>query len=337
MRQVRVRSLAKINLDLRVLGKRADGYHELRTIFQTISLADTIGICYTAAKHTKLTIAGNIDIPGNLILRAAEAVLDTAKRTAKLEFTLNKRIPMGGGLGGGSSNAAAVLLALPVLLGGKFPLESQLKIAGQLGSDVPFFLLGGTAAGIGRGIELFPLLDPKPQYGVLVAPGIHVSTPEAYRALGRSGLTTDVNANDTYGFQSFAWGAAVPGQTLGISGANDFESVVFRQFPLLKTIQGKLWRLGARPARMSGSGSALFGLFESKEAANRARMQVTKSLSSESALTAKTLPQGEAFAISTVTRTAYRRMWRRALHEHLVSEKSSGDSGEWPPQSRYVK
>jgi 4-diphosphocytidyl-2-C-methyl-D-erythritol kinase len=233
---------------------------------------------------------------------------------------------MGGGLGGGSSNAAAVLLALPVLLGGKFSLESRLKIAEQLGSDVSFFLLGGTAAGIGRGTELFPLPDPPPQAGVIVAPGIHVSTPEAYRALGRTSLTTDVNANDTYSFQSFAWGAAVPGQTLGISGANDFESVVFRQFPLLKTIQGKLWRLGARPARMSGSGSALFGLFESKEAADRALGRLEK-----------TLPQGETFAIQTVTRMAYRRMWRKALNGHLKSDGDSGDSGEWPPQSRYAK
>jgi len=326
MRSVRVRSLAKINLDLRVLGKRADGYHELRTVFQTVSLADTIGIRVTAAKQTSLTIGGNVDIPGNLILRAAEAVLDAMKRTARVEFTLTKRIPMGGGLGGGSSNAGAVLLALPVLLGGKLALEARLKMAEQLGSDVSFFLLGGMAAGIGRGTELFPLPDARSKPGVIVAPGIHVSTPEAYRALGRTGLTTDVNANDTYSFQSFAWGAAVPGQTLVISGVNDFESVVFRQFPLLKTIQGKLWRLGARPARMSGSGSALFGLFESKEAASRARERLEK-----------TLPQGNAFEIRTVTRKAYRQMWRRALGEHLRVEDATGDSGEWPPQSRYAK
>ena len=322
MRQVRVRSLAKINLDLRVLGKRADGYHELRTVFQTISLADRIGIGFEPARKTTLAIEGNVEIPNNLVLRAADAVLSRMKRTGRVEFTLTKRIPMGGGLGGGSSNAAAVLLALPVLVGGRLSLENRLEIAEQLGSDVSFFLLGGTAAGIGRGTELFPLPDGRPQHGVVVAPGIHVSTPDAYRALGRTSLTTDVNANDTYSFQSFAWGAAVPGQTLGISGANDFESVVFRQFPLLKTIQGKLWRLGARPARMSGSGSALFGLFESKEAASRARERLEK-----------TLPQGEAFEVRTVTRTAYRQMWRRALQEHLAS----GDSGEWPLQSRYAK
>lgn len=330
MRQARVRSLAKINLDLRVLGKRADGYHELRTVFQTVSLADTIDIRYTAARKTKLAISGNIDIPGNLILRAAEAVLDTMKRTALIEFSLTKRIPMGGGLGGGSSNAAAILLALPVLAGGKLPLESRLRIAEQLGSDVSFFMLGGTAVGIGRGTELFPLPDTPSRPGVIVSPGIHVSTPEAYRALGRTSLTTDVNTSDTYTFQSFAWGCAVPGEVLDNSGANDFESVVFRQFPLLQSIQGKLWRLGARPARMSGSGSALFGLFESNEAASRARKQVEK-----------TFPEGSAFGIRTVTRSAYRQMWRRALSEHLMSDllskASSGDSGKWPPQSRYAR
>ncbi len=325
-RQVRVRSVAKLNLDLRVLGKRADGFHELRTVFQTVSLADTIGIRYTAARKTSLAIEGNVDIPQNLILRAAEAVLDSLKRTAHIEFTLTKRIPLGGGLGGGSSNAAAVLLALPALAGGQLPLETRLRIAEQLGSDVSFFLLGGTAAGIGRGTELFPLPDTPAKSGLIVAPGIHVSTPEAYRALNRPSLTTDVNASDTYSFQGFAWAFAVPGETREIAGENDFESVVFRKFPLLNSIQGKLRRLGARPARMSGSGSALFGLFESDEAAMDARKRLEA-----------TLTQGQVWKIRTVTRSAYRKMWRQALGEHVAVGEKSGDPGEWPPQSRYAR
>src|SRR5580658_6619446 len=115
MKSVKLRSLAKVNLDLRVLHKRADGFHELRTVFQTISLADTIEIEYQQARQTQLILEDNDNIPNNLIIRAAEAVLEAMRVHARVRFRLTKRIPMGGGLGGGSSNAAAVLLALPVL------------------------------------------------------------------------------------------------------------------------------------------------------------------------------------------------------------------------------
>ena len=137
MKRVKLRSLAKINLDLRVLHRRADGFHELRTVFQTISLADTIEIEYETSRRTEFTLDGNVDIPDNLILRAARAVLDAMRTHAQVRFRLKKRIPMGGGLGGGSSNAAAVLLALPVLAGRSVPAH---EIAAELGSDVPFFL-----------------------------------------------------------------------------------------------------------------------------------------------------------------------------------------------------
>src|ERR1700733_5299011 len=140
MRSLKLRSLAKINLDLRILHKRSDGFHELRTVFQTISLADTIEIEYAQSRRTDLTIEGSVDIPDNLILRAARAYLDAARLQARIHFRLTKRIPMGGGLGGGSSNAAAVLLALPALAGKPIDVE---KIAAGLGSDVPFFLYGG--------------------------------------------------------------------------------------------------------------------------------------------------------------------------------------------------
>ena len=144
MKSVKLRSLAKINLDLRILNKRADGFHELRTVFQTISLADTIEIEYEKARRTELTIEGSVDIPDNLILRAAQTYLDAAKLHARVHFRLTKKIPMGGGLGGGSSDAAAVLLALPVLAGKRVDTE---QIAATLGSDVPFFLHGGTLLG----------------------------------------------------------------------------------------------------------------------------------------------------------------------------------------------
>ncbi len=112
IRNARIKSLAKINLDLRVLGKRADGFHDLRTVFQTISLADTIDISFEAARKTEISIADD-QIPDNLIRRAAVAVMDAMKVHGRVGFVLQKRIPMGGGLGGGSGNAASVLLALP--------------------------------------------------------------------------------------------------------------------------------------------------------------------------------------------------------------------------------
>jgi 4-diphosphocytidyl-2-C-methyl-D-erythritol kinase len=161
-RRARLRALAKINLDLRVLGKRPDGFHELRTIFQTISLADTIDIAFTPGRKTSIEVEDNLGIPDNLAARAARLALDAMRITGRVEMRIAKRIPMGAGLGGGSADAAAVLLALPVLAGRKVKLPELCGLAEQLGSDVPFFLLGGRAVGIGRGSELFPLPDEPP-------------------------------------------------------------------------------------------------------------------------------------------------------------------------------
>ncbi len=147
MRSVKIRSVAKINLDLRVLHRRADGFHELRTVFQTISLADTIEIEYEEARRTELTLDGNVDIPDNLILRAAGAALEVMKVRARVRFRLKKSIPMGGGLGGGSSNAAAVLLALPVLAGRT--LRSKYEIAARWAATFRFFWKAGRRWGWG--------------------------------------------------------------------------------------------------------------------------------------------------------------------------------------------
>src|SRR5437660_5176558 len=139
-RRARVRSFAKLNLDLRVIGKRPDGYHELRTVFQTISLADTLDIEFTPARRTFIELAGNLHIPNNLVVRAAEALVERAGVRGEIRFGLTKRIPMGGGLGGGSSNAAAVLLTLPVLAGKAVRMEELGEMGAEMGSDVPFFL-----------------------------------------------------------------------------------------------------------------------------------------------------------------------------------------------------
>jgi 4-diphosphocytidyl-2-C-methyl-D-erythritol kinase len=308
-RRVRLRALAKINLDLRVLGKRADGYHDLRTIFQAVSLADTIEIAFTPGRKTVVEIEDSLAIPDNLMVRAAHLALEAVRTGGRVQMRLTKRIPMGAGLGGGSSDAAAVLLALPVLAGRNLDPEKLSEVARELGSDVPFFLLGGTAVGIGRGTELFPLPDGPAQWALVVANGVHVSTAQAYRDLS-SRLTTESQENKIVSFQSQVWGRGV-----GALPRNDFEEVVFRQHASLAAIKQQLLRAGASVALMTGSGSALFGLFP-----DRNRMKVA--LQSWGA--------AEAFPVSLVTRSRYRQMWWRALAGH-----STGRT--WPPQSRYAR
>ena len=315
--RVRLRSLAKINLDLRVLNRRPDGYHELRAIFQTISLADTIDVEYLPGR-TRIDIKSNLNIADNLIVRAADSVLRATRRTGRLGFVLKKRIPLGGGLGGGSSNAAAVLLALPFVLGRPLPIEKLMELAADLGSDVPFFLLGGTAVGLGRGTELYPLPDLPSRPAVLITPGIHVSTAEAYARLGRkAAIAPDAPAIDN--FQSVAWRISTGSSITDWGGVNDFESVVFRLHPQLKSIKGKLLKLGARPALMSGSGSTLFGIFASRELRDRAVESFRKDFAKD-----------KVYSVTMISRSRYRALWRRQLTAPV-------DSKVWPPQDRYAR
>jgi 4-diphosphocytidyl-2-C-methyl-D-erythritol kinase len=308
-RRVRVRALAKINLALRVLGKRPDGYHELRTIFQTISLADSLEIAFTPGRKTSIELDDPLAISDNLVVRAARMVMDAMRSTGCVEMRLRKRIPMGAGLGGGSSDAAAVLLALPVLVGRALLLTKLSGMAAHLGSDVPFFLLGGAAVGIGRGTELFPLPDRPAMAGLVVAPAVHVSTAQAYRGLS-PGLTTESQENKIFSFQSLAWERGV-----GKSSENDFEAVVFKQHRNLAKLKQTLVRAGAIPAMMTGSGSALFGLFP-----NRHRISAAM----------KSLGDEKVFRISLVSRARYRQIWWRALGPNAVRDT-------WPPQSRYAQ
>jgi 4-diphosphocytidyl-2-C-methyl-D-erythritol kinase len=316
-RCARVKALAKINLSLKVLHKRPDGFHELRTIYQTISLADSIDLEFTPSRRTSITLLGENKIPDNLVTRAAKAAMDRMQATGRVSLRLTKVIPVGAGLGGGSSDAAAVLLALPVLAGKPIPLPDLVQVASELGSDVPFFLLGGTAVGLGRGTELYPLPDAiRLAEGLLIAPTVEVSTREAYVALGRE-LTTKAPENIINSFQSFAWcgGLGVPAKHWLAFGENDFEEVVFRQHPRLKSFKRKLKTLGADLAMMTGSGSALFGFF-------RSRAEVERAVSS--------FRKERVFRVALVSRTQYRAMWRRSLSAH-------SDKRVWPPQSRSAR
>jgi len=307
-RRVRLKAYAKLNLGLRVLYRRSDGYHELRTVFQTISLADRLDVTLKAARSTRIEIEGTPDIPDNLVAKAARLVLEHLDIHAEVLFQLRKRIPCGAGLGGGSSDAAAVLLALPVLAGKNLAPDQLTGLAEQLGSDVPFFLYGGTALGLGRGEELYPLPDRPAARALLIAPDVHSSTAEAYRALSPR-LTSIALQNKLVSFQQEVW------QPVGVAGINDFEEIVFALHPELRHVKERLRRCGANPVAMTGSGSAIFGIFQDQNHLERAKRR---------------FPPERIFAISFLSRPQYRAAWRRALKLH-----TKGDL--WPPRSRYVR
>ena len=288
-----IKAFAKLNLDLRVLHKRADGFHELRTIFQTISLYDTLRIELDFAKRTQIDVSTPIEIVDNIVVRAANLILEELKLKAWVRFFIDKRIPLGAGLGGGSSNAAAVLLALPALAGKRLPRETLFRFAKTLGSDVPFFLYGGTAAGVGRGTELYPLPDLANHHALVVSTGIHVSTAEAYRSLERA-LTSPDDSPILREFQTIAW--TLNGSRLDqLPLKNDFEEVVFKIHPQLAAVARKLRKLGANPARLTGSGSAVFGVFSSAEQVREA---------------ARSFPTARTFPVRFLSRRQYQKAWQ---------------------------
>ena len=300
---VTVPSFAKLNLDLRVLNKRADGYHELRTIFQTVSLKDTLKMDFRKSRRTVIDLESSLHIPDNLVVRAARLVLEYLELTGHVSLQLQKRIPMGAGLGGGSSNAAAVLLALPALVKRRIPLPDLLRLAESLGSDVAVFLHGGTVLGIGRGSELYPLPDQPPRAVLIVAGGVHVSTTEAYRNLNRS-LTLEACSPILREFQSIVWDL----DRLGLDQlplTNDFEGAVFGHHPQLARGLTRLRKAGAGLARMTGSGSALFGVFSTSAEAKSA---VCK------------FETGSAFAGTFISRRRYMAAFRRALAPFAVTD-----------------
>jgi 4-diphosphocytidyl-2-C-methyl-D-erythritol kinase len=274
------RAFAKVNLGLRILDRRPDGFHELRTVFQSISLADGLAAAWQPGRNSRIELSCDdpaLETPENLAWRAADALLERTGRTGRVRIEIRKRIPAGAGLGGGSSDAAATLRALARLLLPAPPAEALQEVAAGLGSDIPYFLLGGRAAGIGRGQEVYPLPELKRQWFVLVTPDVHVSTAEAYRALAaaRPALTLDRKG---FILNTFCAGIRTPdgAGAGGASGAltNDFEDIVFQQFPELRQIKLELLRVGAEQALMSGSGSALFGFFGDRVTASKGHAEL---------------------------------------------------------------
>jgi 4-diphosphocytidyl-2-C-methyl-D-erythritol kinase len=278
MPTVRLRAPAKINLSLRILGRRQDGYHELRTVFQSISLCDGLEVTFSPGGRRKVGLECDLEAlngPSNLAYRAAAELLAAGSWRGSAGIRLRKRIPSGAGLGGGSSDAGAVLRALACLLKPAPPRELLFAIAAKLGSDVPYFLIGGRALGVGRGEEVYPLPDNPRKWGLVVAPEVRMATPEAYAAWSRRHNASLTAERRQLIISSFCSGIRVPeeteGQILAEPPANDFEEVVFRKIPELANWKQRLLDLGADVAMMSGSGSALFGLFPNRARAGAAK------------------------------------------------------------------
>jgi 4-diphosphocytidyl-2-C-methyl-D-erythritol kinase len=298
-------AFAKVNLRLDVVGRRADGFHELRTIFQTISLHDTLRLEWNRGGAIELEIAGNVALSSesprtNLVYRALDALRGELGIRRGVRARLEKRIPAGRGLGGGSSDAATALIALLRLSRRRLPLARLIEIASQLGSDVPFFLFGGRAAGLGRGEQILPLPDSPARSVLVVSPrAVAVATRDAYswlalpRAQRRATLTNHRAASRLIEFCALCWSP----QEAPLS--NDFERAVFKRHPLLSRIKRELLQRGAEDAALAGSGSAVFGLFRNPAQARR---------------TANWFPNDEVFVCSTVTR----KQVRRSLGESLT-------------------
>jgi 4-diphosphocytidyl-2-C-methyl-D-erythritol kinase len=295
---MRVRAFAKINLSLRVLGRRRDGFHELRTIFQSIALHDTLSIC--AARGPFHVTCDDPECPedeANLIWRAAERVWGAAGRRGTprgVSVDLTKRIPMQAGLGGGSSDAAAALRAFARLW--RVDTARVSAIAVELGADVPYFFEGGTVLGLERGDLLFPLVDPPPSWVVLALPDFGVSTKEAFAWWDRD------RSPERVALQRRRRGARVfdaPGGARAFQASealvNDLEAPVAARHPQIRRIVNALRRAGATHAAMTGSGSTVFGLFDSRTAAARAARAVGSS-------------SRETLVTRTLNRSTYQRL-----------------------------
>jgi 4-diphosphocytidyl-2-C-methyl-D-erythritol kinase len=351
---VAVRSFAKINFGLYIGAARADGFHELRTIYQTIALHDLIRVSVGRGSGIEI-LCTNKDprVPldsSNTCYRMAELVLGGLGVKSKVSIEIDKRLPVQGGLGAASSNAVATMIALERALKKKLSPMARLKIAAAVGSDLPLFLVGGTVLGVGRGEEVYPLADLPSVPIVIVTPELGVSTPRAFadwdaliraggdgalprlggpepphhtsstsreRLTGSAGsdrlfevgcllsgwLTdssnTDSNKSGYPNTGASAKGGSRAGKLLsdlvrtGIE--NDFEKVVFPQYPELRDIKGALERAGAKYASLSGSGSAVYGIFRSRADAVKAAVRLQE--------------QGvRAVATSTLTRQNY---WKK--------------------------
>lgn len=283
-------SFAKINLYLRVLGKRADGFHELCTVFQTVSLCDFL--TFSDSEEIYLTCDDEKIPTGeeNLIVKAARILQNKFNLKKGAKIHLEKRIPAPGGLGGGSSNAAIALIGLARLWKIKIEFGDLCEIGKELGSDVPFFFYGGSALGMGRGTEIESLEDFSAEIMVIVTPNADISTKDAFAKINAPDLTK----NDSKSILKICREEA-NSLYLGQSELkNDFEATVFELEPETARAKQKLFDYDAKCALLSGSGASVFAIFDS----NLKRRKALDKL--------KTERHWRVFAVETVSRRKYR-------------------------------
>jgi 4-diphosphocytidyl-2-C-methyl-D-erythritol kinase len=302
-------SFAKINWNLRVLGKRPDGFHDLATIFQTVSLRDELRFVRRDDGNISLT-CDDPTLPTdkkNIVVRAANALRDKFQLELGADVELVKRIPSRAGLGGASSNAAIALLGLSMLWG--LETTDLGTIAARLGADVPFFLVGGRALGKGTGTVVSSLGEVDKTYLIIVSPNATVSTEFAYRALDVRTLTS-INAIPILARSS---------AELALSDSdqwplhNDFEAVIFDIEPEIERAKAALLHSGARGALLAGSGASVFGIF----ATDAARQTALDCLECE--------PGWRVFTCETLSRDEYFREMGESASNLLRSiEKLSG-------------
>ncbi|MFN8959987.1 MAG: 4-(cytidine 5'-diphospho)-2-C-methyl-D-erythritol kinase [Betaproteobacteria bacterium] len=258
-------ALAKLNLFLHVTGRRADGYHELQSVFVPLSLADVLD--FELTDDGRIERSGDLVGPleGDLVLRAAQALRAASGTALGAAIHVEKLIPAGSGLGGGSSDAATTLIALNRLWGLDWPRQRLAALATSLGADVPFFLGAGPAWVEGIGERLTPLAVPPAHY-LVVHPQVHVSTREIFTDPGLTRSTKPLRIED---FSAAAGAVGNPTGVRALFGANDLEPIVRRRVPEVEAVLKSLSRFG--PARMTGSGSAVFVPLASEQEASAAR------------------------------------------------------------------
>src|SRR5882757_8297290 len=294
-----VRSFAKINLGLKIGPLREDGFHELRTIYQTVALSDQVRVDMSKGLGIEI-VCKDPRVPddeNNTCWRVADRILRSLKVRGKVRISIDKRLPVQGGLGAASSNAVATMLALAKELKQQLAPEERLRIASEVGSDLPLFLVGGSVLGTGRGEQVYPLEDLPSFHCVIATPEVGVSTPTAFadwdkkwpvQSTGSKLTATDSSDRiSTFSRTIYEWlsggftPTGVPSKGWDRAEAllldlvrtgieNDFESVVFPKYPAIREVKRALERTGAKYVSLSGSGSAVYGLFSDQDSASQA-------------------------------------------------------------------
>jgi 4-diphosphocytidyl-2-C-methyl-D-erythritol kinase len=271
MSELCLRANAKINLFLEVLDKRPDGYHNIDTIFQSIGLHDTLIFRETRSGIIKLT-SDNEELPldsSNLVYKASELLLKESGKNYGVEIHINKRIPLGAGLAGGSTDASATLVGLNELWSLGYTVDDLLMLGRKLGSDVPFCLIGGTAIGRERGDILTRLNPIQKLYVVIANPGFQVSTAWAYKNLSKLGLTRERKSDNILVEKIQKDDLSDIRENL----FNVFESVVMEEYPEIRKLKTLLTQPGVLGVLMTGSGSTVFALTQDIDSAEKIQQQ----------------------------------------------------------------